>query len=114
MIIRTNIGLESHGIGTSIVNQLTQNAIGSKNAIKSSDVLLSEGGDWAPELILIQEIEVLDVERFKVGLETICRVLGEDAIAVAIISPSIGDGTIIFSPTYTGERYNFNLAYFVG
>lgn len=112
MIVRTNIGLESHGIGVSIVNQLTKAAIGSKNRIQSNFAKLSEGGDWAPELILIQQIEVLDVDSFKLGIESLCRVLGEDAIAVAIISPSIGSGTIIFNPTYTGERYDFNLDYF--
>jgi hypothetical protein len=37
MIVQTNIGLESHGIGTSIVNQLTTNAIGEKNRIIASD-----------------------------------------------------------------------------
>ena len=112
MIVRTNIGLESHGIGASIVNQLTTTAIGSKNRIQSSYATLSQGGDWAPEMILVQTIEVLDVDTFKSGLESICRVLGEDAIAVAILSPSIGSGTIIFNQSYNGERYDFNIDYF--
>lgn len=112
MIVRTNIGLESHGIGASIVNQLTRTAIGKKNKITSNYATMSSGGDWAPELILVQTIEVLDVETFKDGITAVCRVLGEDAIAVAILSPSIGSGTIIFNPSYTGERYDFNLDYF--
>lgn len=114
MIIRTNIGLESHGIGSSIVNQLTQNAIGVANLIKSSDIKLSEGGDWPPEWVLVQEIEVMDVDAFKSGLESLCLVLGEDAIAVAILSPNVGHGVVLFSPSYTGTKYSFNLDYFVG
>lgn len=114
MIIRTNIGLESHGIGSSIVNQLTQNAIGVANVIKSSDMKLSEGGDWPPEWVLVQEIEVSNVERLKKGLVALCDVLSEDSIAVAILSPDVGNGVLVWNTNYTGERYSFNLDYFVG
>jgi hypothetical protein len=109
VIVQTNIGLESHGIGTSIVNQLTANAIGEKNRIIASDCKLSSGGDWKPELILIQRIEISDFPSFVKGFENLCSVLGEDCIAVE----GTDHGFLIFSPSYNGERFSFNSDFFI-
>ena len=109
MIVQTNIGLESHGIGTSIVNQLTTNAIGEKNRIIASDCRLSSGGDWSPELVLIQKIEISDLPAFIRAFESLCLLLGEDCIAVKGITL----GFLIFSPNYSGERFSFNSDFFI-
>lgn len=75
----------------------------------------SNGGDWEPESVLWAELYVSssdEVHFFKKALEGLCTVLNEDSIAVAIVSPSIADGTIIYNPEYSGEKYDFNLDYF--
>ena len=114
MIVALNIGLESHGIGASVVKSMLRNAIGNDNKITSSETLLSDGGNWDPELVLVPEIDVHDVDRLKSGLVALCDVLGEDSIAVAILSPTIGNGILVWNSNYTGEKYDFNLDYFVG
>lgn len=118
MIVRVNIGLDNAingGLGTYHTAQLLKLATRDCATLKSYRRVESAGGDWDAEPVLWAELEVLnsgDVHFFKKALEGICTVLNEDAIAVAIVSPSIADGTIIWNPEYDGEKYDFNLEYF--
>lgn len=121
MIVRLNIGLERArdiGIDHIAAYGLLVNAVCVKTrCAKMIDwrKVESTGGDWNPEPVLWAELEVVtteDVERFKKALESLCVALGEDSIAVAIVSPSIADGTLIWHPHYTGEKYDFNIDYF--
>ena len=114
MIVRLNIGMESHGIGASVIKQMLQNAIGTDNVVTGYHCVMSDGGDWEPELIMVPEIQVSNVERLKKGLVALCDVLSEDSIAVAILSPDVGNGVLVWNTNYTGERYSFNLDYFTG
>ena len=124
MIVRINVGLanayKNNINGYHIVDIIKTGTNGAVNVLDWR-VLDSKGGNWEPEPVLWTEIEIAPcnqvstsskVERFKNVLESLCVVLNEDAIAVAIVSPSCGDGTVIFNPHYTGERYEFNLDYF--
>ena len=117
MIVRINLGLanaHSADLSTQNVHDLLFHATAPYADLLDYREVQSEGGDWEPEPIYWVEFEILHdcVDRFKRALESICTVLHEDAIAVAIVSPSIGEGTILFNPNYEGERYDFNLDYF--
>lgn len=118
MIVRLNIGLASHGISESIICRMLINAIdGSycgENKVLSWERRMSDGGNWDPEPVFVPEIEVGNVDRLKSGLAALCDVLGEDSIAVAILSPSVGSGVLIWNSNYSGEKYDFNLDYFTG
>ena len=125
MIVRVNIGLQNAidaEIGTLHVARLLELATRDCASLESYRRVESAGGDWEPEPVLWAELEILPptieigsaerVDRFKAALQSLCVVLHEDAIAVAIVSPTIFDGTIIWNPAYTGEKYDFNLDYF--
>ena len=121
MIVRINIGLERArdiGIDHHGVYGMLINAVCVKRQCATSRgyrKVESAGGDWNPEPVLWVELEVVttdDVDLFKKALEALCIALGEDSIAVAIVSPSIADGTLIWHPHYTGEKYDFNIDYF--
>lgn len=117
MIVRINIGLaNAHGVdlSTEDVHNLVLLATDPFSDMLDTMELQSSGGDWEPEPVYWAELEVFpnEVENFKLALEGLCVVLQEDSIAVAIVSPSVGTGTLIFNPRYEGERYQFNLDYF--
>lgn len=118
MIVRINVGLNNAQRNKldaeHVVNLIKTGTDGAANVLDWR-VVDSEGGDWEIEEVLWAEIEVVtsdETEIFKRTLESLCVVLNEDAIAVAIVSPSIGEGTILFNPHYEGEKYEFNLDYF--
>lgn len=113
MIVQTNIGLENHKIGSTIVNQLCKEAFGKDNVILDYVCKFSEGGDWDPELILIQRIDVTDLKTFFRGVESIARVLGEEAIACHRECDWHKSGVIIFNPIKECERYVYDHRYFV-
>lgn len=125
MIVRINIGLQNAidaEIGTLHVARLLELATRDCASLESYRRVESAGGDWEAEPVLWAELEILPptretgsaerVDRFKAALAGLCTVLHEDAIAVAIVSPTIADGVIIWNPAYTGEKYDFNLDYF--
>ena len=119
MIVRLNIGLaNAHGVdlSTEDVHNLVLLATDPYAEMIDNREVMSEGGDWDPEPVYWAELEVFhnEVENFKLALEGLCVVLHEDSIAVAIVSPSIGTGTLVFNPRYEGDRYEFNLDYFTG
>lgn len=121
MIVRLNIGLERandigidhHGVYGMLINAAcVKRQCATSRGYRKVE---SAGGDWNPEPVLWVELEVVttdDVDLFKKALEALCIALGEDSIAVAIVSPSIADGTLIWHPHYTGEKYEFNIDYF--
>ena len=119
MIVRINLGLQNahdNDLSTEDVHNLLFLATAPYADLNYTEQQESAGGDWDPEPILVAELEVFpnEVENFKLALEGLCVVLQEDAIAVSIVSPNIGTGTVIFNPRYEGEKFEFNLDYFVG
>ena len=113
MRVKLNVGIDRCELGSMLVAELLRNAIGPKNKVLDFEAKYSEGGDWEPELILIPEIIIQDLESFKRGVESMCLVLNEDCIAVSFQTNSKG-GAMIFNPNYTGEKFQFNIEYFVG
>ena len=118
MIVRVNIGLgnaNKFDFDCHTVARILDLATRDCASLIDYREVESAGGDWEPEKVLWAELEIItcdEVSAFKDALESLCVVLNEDAIAVAIVSPRIADGTVIFNPNYTGEKYDFNLDYF--
>ena len=124
MIVRLNIGLDnaqSHGLSHLDVSKLLKLAVRDCATFLSARMIEGVGiadenvGDWEPEDVLWAELEIRssdEVPAFKNAVKSLCVVLQEEAIAVAIVSPRYGDGLLIFNPEYTGEEYAFNLDYF--
>ena len=125
MIVRVNIGLENAingGLGTYHTAKLLELATRDSATLKSYRRVESDGGDWDAEPVLWAELEILPptleirsserVDRFKRALAGLCTVLHEDCIAVAIVSPTIAEGVLIWNPCYDGEKFDFNLEYF--
>jgi hypothetical protein len=118
MIVRINIGLGraiESGLDCESVSNLLKLSTRDSSTVISYRQVESAGGDWAPEPVLWAELEVCNaqnVTRFTKALESLCVVLGEDSIAVAIVSPLVHNGVLIWNPAYTGEKYDFNLDFF--
>ena len=120
MIVRINIGLERardigidhHGVYGMLVNAVcVKGQCATTNGYRKVE---SAGGDWDPEPVLWVELEVAtsdDFDQLRKALESLCVVLGEDSIAVAI-DLLLAGGTLIWHPRYTGEKYDFNIDYF--
>lgn len=129
MIVRINIGLQrAEDLGldyhhvAGLLKRSTESTIGKSAEVLDYRRVMSSGGDWEPEPVLWAECEIAPptidigsadrVDRFKLALQSLCVALAEDSIAVAIVSPRVGHGTMIFHPYYDGEQYQFNLDYF--
>ena len=96
------------------VFKLLKHALTNCGRFEEWKVLESSGGDWVPEPILWANFNTSDSDESITAmlrtLESVCLVLHEDSIAVKV--EPYNYGKLVFSPTYTGERYDFNAEYF--
>ena len=79
---------------------------------------MSMGGDWNPETIVVAEVNCRinhpndDIGSLWFALQELVRITDQDAIAVHGIN-HVDGGFVLFHPNYEGERYDFNVDYFV-
>jgi hypothetical protein len=73
--------------------------------------LVNAIGDWGSEETYVAKIVLpsANITLINIILEFICTDLFQDAIAYMIN----GVGYMAFNPNYKGERYEFNIKYFV-
>jgi hypothetical protein len=110
MDVQVNIGTQ----GTSFklaLQVLLQQSYFEEVKVTNYEVGTSDGGDWGPEQILIASLFSNSKKSIVDTLEAVCHDLNEEAITVKLEGKS--DGFIVFNPSYEGERYEFNEAYFV-
>lgn len=126
--VLTNVGLEDHGLSAETVTTILANLLEDGNEVVASRTTLSEGGDWEPERIVIQELSCHCIGSLERSLEKLAEALGEEAIAylatkiefceesakrpLGTAPLDIEEGYIAYNPRFKGERYNFNVDYF--
>lgn len=106
-----NIGTQSEILGRTFRPTLACDLIG--HTLGYGGIVyeehLSEGGDWEPETIIVFRVHRLCEHEAKSVALTLCKRLGQEAIAYHDGS----EGGLVFHPEYSGERYEFNSEYFI-
>lgn len=110
MDVQVNIGIQGTSLSTALSSLMSQSYF-EEVRVTSYDSSMSEGGDWESEPILIASLFSNSKKSIVDALEAVCHDLGEEAIAVKLEGKN--EGFIVFNPSYEGERYEFNEAYFV-
>lgn len=111
MKVITNVGLDNHGLSAETVTTILANLLEDGTEVVDYRTALSEGGDWEPERIVIQELSCHCIGSLGRSLEKLCECIGEEAIAY-LGGPYAETGYIAYNPRFKGERYDFNVDFF--
>lgn len=108
-VLELNIGLLRN------TDKQENRVVGIYNNLKKDfgnhDYRIADGiGDWGEERTYVARIPLhsANIELINTILEYMCIDFQQDAIAYMIN----GVGYMVFNPSYTGERYKFNINYF--
>jgi hypothetical protein len=110
MDVQVNIGTQGTSFQTAL-QALMSEAHFEEVRVTNYLTGMSEGGDWEAEPILIASLYANSKKSIVDTLEGVCHRLNEEAIAVKLENEP--KGFMVFNPSYEGERYEFNEAYFV-
>ena len=116
--IGTTVGTE-HGsqaeLSQADIERATAKAFSRLGMPHTTSVRMSNGGDWAPEPVVVVTVDIDPDSEQLAGLMScileLVSTAGQDCIALQDVKHHNG-GTMVFHPAYHGERYLFNADYF--